>query len=143
MKNKKLYAWYPENADTFYNTYDSLERCLINARHEYETSTGEFYNTNNKGMYSPNINVGEVEEIDIDDIVKRCYESFDYTISEAVNDFAFTTDCESEAYCEWDKVNEVKEKIKEIIEKYYYLNPTKKCNTYSHKYNLEENDWQY
>lgn len=138
------YTWLPSNVSTFYDTFDSIDSMLKQAQKEWDEKNGEFYYDNNSNNNSHIINIGEVENFNINDNLDSLVDDFIDRIEEMIGDFAFGTDTEGEVFFNDKKIFKEKYKdfIKKLINEDCSFYPSMKMKIYKEQYDLKEKTWK-
>lgn len=138
MEENKIYTWYPENSDKFYDEFNSMEEAIASAKSDFINKNGEFYGEDNN-CYSTRICIGTVEYLDMDSLVDNTFNDLLDNLLGYVEDFAFGMNYEAECYAE-NKEN-AKKKLRDILENDIYINPNKKSRTFKGYYDLLLDKW--
>lgn len=142
METKTKYTWYPENCDTYYDTYSSIEECISAAQKEYNTKTGNFYGCDNR--YSPIIIVGIVEKINPYKLIEEWRKNIEFTAFNFVDNFNYSSKhgSKEDTKCYFDKEKEsfVNDRLIDIYN-CLTIYPYAKTRDFKDKYDLLKQCW--
>lgn len=123
---KKEYTWYPENADRFNDTYDSIEDAIEDAQDRFDNQCEEYDDEDNSCI----INIGEVEHFNVRAAVESIVDDIQDNLECSIDDFASGIDWETEAQILKKDKDTFKEEatnaLLPIVEKYFHFSPEMK-----------------
>lgn len=132
MDKKKRFAWFPDNVERFYDTFDSIEEAVADAQDQFDNKyemyedyaefNEETDDPDDFDLNSTDITICEAEKYNVDKFLNRFGENLIDMLNEDLGDFMFGVDCDSDVYCQPGKIGEffkeVKSALKPLIDKY-------------------------
>lgn len=147
---KTQFTWLPENCETFYEVYDSIEECIAEAQKQfderyeyYEYEDDEDFDESDKN--STIITVSKVVDYDMDKFIDSIPDMIVDRLEDKHYDFTGVTDIESEVYV--DKFDEYKKEVIDaltpIIKKRLSVYPSQVGQALNFTYNVKTRKYIY
>lgn len=139
MNTDKEYTWFPENQETFSDTFHSVKEAIEDAQYKFDEEYEEYEDGDEYNSHI--ITIGEVERYNVKSAIESIVDDIHDNLESDISDFAFGLDCESKAQILEKHKSEFKEQavnaLLPLIEKYFYFSPEMK-SVEINQYDLKE-----